>query len=340
VVVKLRLAGVTFNNPDGSSRQGILRDVSNGTSPYKDGCQFKIVSETYKGEQAFGVAAIPGNGANPEGKTVGYIPKDWVAYVADRISSMEPVSGYEFYGEDIIGIELALSFVDGPDAKGGTSVADDEEEKNRSVGPLKWQLDGFVEMYEYANEPIDGFGRFGIPGDIRVGDRVDLEATNIASANGSGRVSVLFKGDRIGYLPDNNKTVMCMDYWQSGGKVLARISSLQMGVPRLEIGYFRDEAYVLESRLARGDKHTKVTLVSNRSEAVQDNLLFCRDHCTVYYEFDDDRDKFAVYSGSRLIGYFPSRKEDLLESEPDVYLLDVPELDNGKYGAIVVVFEE
>ena len=77
--VSFRVAGVTFKNEDGTSRQSILRHIKFEDSPYADGIDpidlnVTIEETEYNGEQAFAVFA--------NGYQIGFVPKGSIDKVA------------------------------------------------------------------------------------------------------------------------------------------------------------------------------------------------------------------------------------------------------------------
>ena len=77
--ITFRVAGVTFDNDDGTSRQEILRHIKFGDSPYADDMDpddlsVTIEETTYDGAQAFEVYA--------NGYQIGFVPKALIRQVA------------------------------------------------------------------------------------------------------------------------------------------------------------------------------------------------------------------------------------------------------------------
>lgn len=74
--VTFRVAGTTFDNDDGSSRQEILRHMKYGDAPWADDpddLQVTIEEETYEGQLAFSVFI--------NGYQVGFVPKSYIRQV-------------------------------------------------------------------------------------------------------------------------------------------------------------------------------------------------------------------------------------------------------------------
>lgn len=75
--VTFRVAGVTFNNEDGTSRQDILRHLKFGDAPWADDPEdltATLEETTFEGEQAFAVLV--------NGYQIGFVPKTSIRKVA------------------------------------------------------------------------------------------------------------------------------------------------------------------------------------------------------------------------------------------------------------------
>ena len=79
-MITFRVAGTTFNNDDGTSRQEILRHLKFGDPPWADDpddLEAEIEETTFRGEQAFIVLV--------NGYQVGFVPKVSIRKVADAL---------------------------------------------------------------------------------------------------------------------------------------------------------------------------------------------------------------------------------------------------------------
>ena len=89
------VAGVTFNNDDGTSRQAILKKILDEKEPFEYGADYILDSYEYNGEDAVRVLA------NDE-YMIGNVPKDKVDFVlslAGKITDME-VTVYDFESDE------------------------------------------------------------------------------------------------------------------------------------------------------------------------------------------------------------------------------------------------
>jgi len=80
---KIRVAGVTFDNDDGKSRQLMLRKIKFRDAPYADGLELGVEYYEYNGSPAYKVTV--------NGDTVGNVPADKVEYVDSLISASKVV---------------------------------------------------------------------------------------------------------------------------------------------------------------------------------------------------------------------------------------------------------
>lgn len=87
--LEFKVVGVTFNNDDGTSRQEILRKIKGKEPPFNGSVRYTLRVYTYEGKPAVAVEA--------NGVTIGNVPKDKSAYVAEQIRNIQSVS-VEVYG--------------------------------------------------------------------------------------------------------------------------------------------------------------------------------------------------------------------------------------------------
>ncbi|NCB92877.1 MAG: hypothetical protein EOM40_10020 [Clostridia bacterium] len=85
-----KLAGVTFNNDDGTSRQNILRAIHFKDAPFTDGVELGLNAYTYEGQPAYAVTA--------DGQQVGNVPRDCIQYISDNFERIEAITHIEVYG--------------------------------------------------------------------------------------------------------------------------------------------------------------------------------------------------------------------------------------------------
>ncbi len=85
-----KLAGVTFNNDDGTSRQSVLRAINFKDAPFTNGAELELNSYTYDGQPAYAVLA--------NGKQLGNVPRDSVQFITDNFSRIEAITNISVYG--------------------------------------------------------------------------------------------------------------------------------------------------------------------------------------------------------------------------------------------------
>lgn len=86
----IKVAGVTFNNDDGVSRQLILRKLHFHDSPFNEYADVEIRQYDFNGQPAFGVYV--------NNIQIGNIPSDLVPFIQENISRIESISYIDVYG--------------------------------------------------------------------------------------------------------------------------------------------------------------------------------------------------------------------------------------------------
>ena len=90
VFAPIKVAGVTFNNDDGVSRQLILRKLHFHDSPFNEYADVEIKQYEYKGQPAYGVYV--------NNMQIGNIPADLIPFIQDNIERIESISYIDVYG--------------------------------------------------------------------------------------------------------------------------------------------------------------------------------------------------------------------------------------------------
>ena len=90
VFAPIKVAGVTFNNDDGVSRQLILRKLHFHDSPFNEYADVEIKQYDFNGQPAFGVYV--------NNMQIGNIPSDLVPFIQENISRIESISYIDVYG--------------------------------------------------------------------------------------------------------------------------------------------------------------------------------------------------------------------------------------------------
>ena len=91
--VNFRVAGVTFDNDDGTNRQSIIADIDHQRSPFQDGDNLNvaILRSSWQGELAFEVRV--------NDVLIGHVPKDSIAEVDEALRHSDAmVSGFKIDG--------------------------------------------------------------------------------------------------------------------------------------------------------------------------------------------------------------------------------------------------
>ncbi len=90
VFAPIKVAGVTFNNDDGVSRQLILRKLHFHDSPFNEYADVEIKQYDFNGQPAFGVYV--------NNMQIGNIPAALVPFIQENISRIESISYIDVYG--------------------------------------------------------------------------------------------------------------------------------------------------------------------------------------------------------------------------------------------------
>ena len=86
-----RIAGTTYKNEDGTSRQTLLRKIKFRDPPFDtESVNIALEEESYNGEPSIAVKV--------KGQLIGYVPKDKVPYIVDNWDRIDKVSGFNIIG--------------------------------------------------------------------------------------------------------------------------------------------------------------------------------------------------------------------------------------------------
>lgn len=106
--INFRVAGVTFNNDDGTNRQNIIADIDFQRPPFQDGDHLNvaILRTSWQGELAFEVRV--------NGVLIGHVPKDSISAVDEALRHSDAkVSGFRIDGGTNgynYGVEIAIRY--------------------------------------------------------------------------------------------------------------------------------------------------------------------------------------------------------------------------------------
>lgn len=88
--MQVKVAGVTFQNADGTGRQTILRQIHFHDSPFDEYIDLELRRYEYDGQPAYGVYA--------NNLQIGNIPADKVQFVSDNWKRLDSLSAINVYG--------------------------------------------------------------------------------------------------------------------------------------------------------------------------------------------------------------------------------------------------
>lgn len=88
--VQIKVAGVTFKNEKGASRQTILRKIKFNDNPFDEYIELELRQYEYDGSPAYGVYA--------NNLQIGNIPTDKVQFVSDNLKRLDSISAIDVYG--------------------------------------------------------------------------------------------------------------------------------------------------------------------------------------------------------------------------------------------------
>lgn len=88
--VQIKVAGVTFKNEKGVTRQTILRKINFHDNPFDEYIELELRCYEYEGKPAYGVYA--------NGLQIGNIPADNVQFISDNWERIDSVSAINVYG--------------------------------------------------------------------------------------------------------------------------------------------------------------------------------------------------------------------------------------------------
>lgn len=86
----IKVAGVTFNNDDGTSRQSVLRKLHFHDSPFNEYADVEIKQYEFKDQLAYGIYV--------NDMQIGNIPADLISFIQENIERIESISHIDVYG--------------------------------------------------------------------------------------------------------------------------------------------------------------------------------------------------------------------------------------------------
>lgn len=86
----IKVAGVTFKNEKGASRQAILRKIRFNDAPFDKYIEVEIRQYEYEGKPAYGIYA--------NNLQIGNIPADCTQFISQNIERLESISNIDVYG--------------------------------------------------------------------------------------------------------------------------------------------------------------------------------------------------------------------------------------------------
>lgn len=166
-------------------------------------------------------------------------------------------------------------------------------------------------------------------------DYVDLipEPENLYD---SKAVSVVFSGNKIGYLYKGTIQDMIHDFLSRDEIIKAQVQKVEKDNIFLRIYFCKRRSEVL----APQDSFS-VKLVGNTNVEMQENLALCSVGDDIDIDFSPNNDKLVVSQGPFDIGYIPTSKQEKIESllsdnyELTGTIIDISENSNGKYTVTV-----
>ena len=88
--LEIKVAGVTFKNENGPTRQTILRKIHFNDKPFDEYVELGLREYEFDGKPAFGVYA--------NNMQIGNIPADYVQFIIDNDARYEGICGINVYG--------------------------------------------------------------------------------------------------------------------------------------------------------------------------------------------------------------------------------------------------
>lgn len=88
---RIKVAGVTFNNDDGTSRQEILQKIKEKKAPFNKQLNVSVESTEYNGEFAMKVFV--------NSHLVGWVPKDMLGFIKENKDRITGISDFYVSGD-------------------------------------------------------------------------------------------------------------------------------------------------------------------------------------------------------------------------------------------------
>ncbi|WP_085833840.1 hypothetical protein [Clostridium merdae] len=141
----------------------------------------------------------------------------------------------------------------------------------------------------------------------------------------------------IGSMQENRQKDMIRDFINRSEPIKAVLSAYDGELSaKMFIAFYRTPKY--KRLMEKGAKFTSYKLTGTNKSEFQDNIALCSVGESVEYSYDFEKEKYLAACGLD-IGYFPKKLNELLESEPEVFVQSIEEDVDGKYTVVVSVFD-
>lgn len=196
----------------------------------------------------------------------------------------------------------------------------------RKIVHIPSKIDGKSVRYKYNDVELftpDGTKIRSMP---VCGDAVELvfEPDNVYD---NRAIKAVVNGEFVGYMHKGRLQDMIHDFKDAGLPIFSYVSSVGDHI-RIYIAFYKNKM--------RSTDYKAYTLVSNKKEDMQDAIDCCEEGDDVEYDYDYDKEKYLATSGGD-IGYFPKSANEILSEDPDAYVLEIAEDENGVRSVKVAV---
>lgn len=141
----------------------------------------------------------------------------------------------------------------------------------------------------------------------------------------------------VGSMQDNRQKDMIRDFINRSEPIKAVLSAYDGELnAKMFIAFYRTPKY--KRLIDKGSQFTSYKLTGTNKSEFQDNIALCSVGESVEYSYDFEKEKYLASCGLD-IGYFPKKANDLLESEPEVFIQLIEEDEDGKYTVTVSAFD-
>ena len=175
---------------------------------------------------------------------------------------------------------------------------------------------------------------------VRLVAGIDINVLELGSkvsfAMGETLPAVLLEGQQIGTMQAGRIADMVSDWLKRGDPIF---SVLETRIPdenliQLFVVFYRNLIEVAERRGL-----SRVKLVSNANQEMQDAIICHEVGDVCYPTYDSDKQKWEINAGISTIGYLPAKyKDDTITEDAKIVIADIDENDEtGKYSVWVYV---